>query len=90
MNTECAFSRRHPAALLVWFMSVFAVTMLSADPIYALLSFCGAVLHFIATSEPSDKRLMPHLIMFMAAVTAINPVFSHHGVTVLFFSTICR
>ena len=84
MNRGSAFARRHPTALLLWFIPALCVTVLSYDPVYALISLAAAALYNFVQGG-ADLRGCARWLVFIACVTAINPLFSHHGVTVLFF-----
>ncbi len=84
MNNESAFSHLHPLTLMLWFSFILCATVLTTNPAIALLSLFAASLHRALTVgvKPRQVALMA---VFMLAVTLLNPLFSHHGVTVLFF-----
>ena len=86
MSNKCAFERCHPTVLLLWFSVVLAVTVASLDPIYAAMSFIAAALHkwllLHCRIKPRSVIMWGIFIIFAALM---NPLFSHHGVTVLFF-----
>lgn len=86
MKIDSAFSRLHPLTLTVWFTVILSVTVLSMNPIFALISFSGAIICKLILEKSlfSIKKLIFHIV-FMLAITFINPLFSHHGKTVLFF-----
>ncbi len=86
MNNECAFSRLHPITLLLWFAAALTVTVMTIDPIFAALSFIGAASHNIMITKGNfQPRPAVLTALMMIAVTLLNPFFSHHGVTILFF-----
>lgn len=86
MDNECAFERLHPFTLLLWFAVTLSVTVLSSDPVFAVLSFLFAAAFRISdASRPVTFRAALGLLLFMAMMTLLNPLFSHHGATVLFF-----
>ena len=76
----------HPVTALVYFISVLCVTMFCFSPAAAMCSAAGAFL-FIGVS--SSRRQLVSDLAFYAFVTAVitftNPLFSHKGVTPLFF-----
>lgn len=80
------FFECHPAVSALYFLSVLLVTMFTANPILLALTLLGGVA-FCATMESkktSFKNLAFYVPLFiMIALT--NPLFSHNGVTPLFF-----
>lgn len=81
-----AFAGVHPLVLLIYFLSVLIVTMFVTNPVLSLLALLGAVL-FCATGARRDTvagDIGFYLPMFLL-VAITNPLFSHNGVTPLFF-----
>lgn len=78
-----ALDRRHPAAVFVYFAGVMAVAMLTLNPALLLLSLLGGALLRLVRGEARLSALLFSLALF-AAMTLINPLFNHNGVTVLF------
>lgn len=80
------FASYHPAALLGYFMAVLLPAMFSANPALHLLALLGG-LAFWALLVPgrtfAGDLAFYTLLSLMIAVT--NPLFSHNGVTPLFF-----
>ena len=78
--------RFHPAVSFACFLSVLLLTMLLRDPVVMAGSLFGGVLYNCALSDKArvkeDLRFYPVLFLL---VTLTNPVFSHNGVTPLFF-----
>ena len=85
MKIDCAFSRLHPLTLLSWFAVVLSVTVFTVNPVFALVSLLGAVIYSFAGRAGVSFPGALSQLLFMAAVTLINPIVSHHGTTVLFF-----
>ncbi|MDD5796539.1 MAG: energy-coupling factor transporter transmembrane component T [Oscillospiraceae bacterium] len=81
-----AFSNFYPAVLMIYFLSVFSVSMFIQNPVYLILSIIGAVL-FLCTLQGVLKTLKSFIkfIPFLVLITFINPLFSHNGATPLFF-----
>ncbi len=74
--------RMHPVPCFLFFLTVIGITVFSRDPVILAESLVGAV----AAAILSEKSgIFPFLIVTAAAVTFSNPLFSHNGVTVLFF-----
>ena len=76
----------HPLIAFVYFISELLLTMLLRDPVIMATSLFGAVLYASAFATKAtvteDLRFFPILFVL---VTLTNPVFSHNGVTPLFF-----
>ena len=81
-----AFGTVHPVVLLVYFTSVLAVAMFVTNPVLSLSALLGGVLFFAVLEKrrdvPGDLGFYLPLF-FLIAIT--NPLFSHNGVTPLFF-----
>lgn len=77
-----AFEKMHPVPCFLYFLSVIGFTIFSRDPVILAESLLGAVTAAVL-SEKSGA--LPFLAVTAAAVTLTNPLFSHNGVTVLFF-----
>ena len=80
------FSKFHPAVSGMFFLSVIGITMFSQSPFLLLLSFLGSILFLWKNSEARDffKSMGFYIALFF--ITALsNPLFSHNGITILFF-----
>ncbi len=83
MNT---FASYHPAVLMAYFIAVLAVAMFTQNPILLVLALLSGVSLCTLLERPKDflHNLAFYIPLFlMIAVT--NPMFSHNGVTPLFF-----
>ena len=81
-----AFGNVHPFVLLVYFLSVLTVAMFAANPVLSLTALLGGIL-FCAmlvrrSRVPGDIGFYVPLFLLVAVT---NPLFSHNGVTPLFF-----
>ena len=81
-----AFGEFHPAALMMYFVGVVLVAMFTLHPVLLALALTGGIC-FCALLEPAG-RFVKDLgfyagVFLLIAVT--NPIFSHNGVTPLFF-----
>lgn len=80
------FEAYHPAVLLFYFLSVLMVTMFTANPAVLVISLSGAVAYFLAVDlrRTFFRDLWFYLILWIL-IAFTNPLFSHNGVTPLFF-----
>lgn len=76
------FSAFHPLSSFLYFISAFCITMFSRNPVVMAISLFGAFVFLI--SMRALKGVWVYIILF-ALTTLTNPIFSHNGVTVLFF-----
>jgi energy-coupling factor transport system permease protein len=78
-----SFEDFNPIAIFIYFAAVPAVPMFCANPALAALSLCGAAALFMLRggARPRDAVIYGLLFVIMAA---INPIFYHNGMTVLF------
>ena len=80
-----AFANVHPAVSMTYFLSVLLISMFLPHPILQTEALIGGAL-FCATLKKRGRAgdIGFYLILFvMIAIT--NPLFSHNGVTILFF-----
>lgn len=76
------FSAFHPLSSFLYLLSAVCVTMFSRNIVIAGISLLSAIV--FALSLKALKNVLFYLIIFI--LTALtNPIFSHNGVTVLFF-----
>ncbi len=81
-----AFSAVHPAAAMVYFLAVLLISMFCFHPVLQVEMLVGAALFCITLQKRGEalREIGFYLPLFlMVAVT--NPLFSHNGVTPLFF-----
>ena len=80
------FSSLHPFVLLFYFISVVAITMFTMHPILLCLAFLGAICYGFLLEHPLAvlKSLGFYALLFLL-IALTNPLFSHNGVTPLFF-----
>lgn len=80
------FTRMHPVALLLYLMGVMLVTMLTLNPVLLAVSF---VIAAIIGSLLCGKRIWKTALWLFVPVlffsAGILPLFSHNGVTPLFY-----
>ena len=78
-----AFANYHPAVLLLYFLSVLLVGMFVTNPVLQLTMLLGAVLFCLMLPHRSGGAGFYVPMFLLVAVT--NPLFSHNGVTPLFY-----
>ena len=78
-----AFANYHPAVLLLYFLSVLLVGMFVTNPVLQLTMLLGAVLFYLMLPHRSGGAGFYVPMFLLVAVT--NPLFSHNGVTPLFY-----
>ncbi len=78
--------RCNPFVAAVYFLGVLLITMFVPHPIILAVSLLGAVsiCAFLATARDLWRGLRLSLFLF-CLITAVNPLFSHNGVTPLFY-----
>ena len=81
-----AFGSYHPAVLMVYFLSVLLVAMFAAHPILQICALVGGILFccMLQNRREAVRDIGFYLPMFLL-VAITNPLFSHNGVTPLFF-----
>lgn len=86
MSKLNTFGSIHPAVLMTYFVSVIVVSMFATNPIILLIALCGGVSFFGIMKTPKELLIdLGFYIPMLLLITLINPVFSHNGVTPLFF-----
>lgn len=81
-----AFANYHPLVLMTYFLSVLAVAMFVTNPILQITALLGGGLFslmLLKRSEIISNIWFYTLLFIMVSIT--NPLFSHNGVTPLFF-----
>lgn len=76
------FSAFHPLSSFLYFIAALCITMFSRNPIVIIISLFGALL--FSLSLKVLRGVWVYLLLFVLT-NVTNPLFSHNGVTVLFF-----
>lgn len=80
------FKSFHPAVNFIYFAAVVLFAMFSMHPVFLALSFCSSFAYSVYLGGWGALKFnlfaMVPIVLLMAV---INPLFSHQGVTVLFF-----
>lgn len=76
----------HPMTLFLYFVCVLLLTMFTFNPALIFISFLGAMSFdlFVNRQNIKIKNILFYILVFLAA-TLTNPLFSHNGMTVLFY-----
>jgi putative ABC transporter, permease protein len=79
------FGRFHPVVNILFYAFILGITMFVNHPIMIFISFLFATVYFVIVYKNKQiKKLIGLLGLFIFA-GLINPLFSHRGMTVLFF-----
>lgn len=83
MNT---FSSYHPAVLLLYFIAVLLVAMFTQNPVLLGVALLGGICFCTVLERPKNFLYnMAFYIPLFLMIAVTNPLFSHNGVTPLFF-----
>ena len=81
-----AFGSFHPAVLLTYFVAIIGIFMFASNPVMRVTALLGGILFCLLLQK---KREIPGNLGFyiplFLLVAVTNPLFSHAGVTPLFF-----
>lgn len=81
-----AFAGFHPLVNLCYFAAAIGMTMFLMHPVFLLISIAGgcAYLWYLQGSR-GFIRQVGYLLPVLVLMAALNPLFNHEGVTVLFY-----
>lgn len=80
------FSSYHPLVNLVYFIFIIGITMFSVNPVFLAMTFAASWAYSILLKGvKAIKFNCLFLIPIIIITTVINPLFSHNGVTILFY-----
>ena len=81
-----AFASYHPAVLMLYFIAVLLVAMFTQNPVLLCLALLGGICFCTLLERPKNfLHNMAFYIPLFLMIAATNPLFSHNGVTPLFF-----
>ncbi len=78
------FEDHNPIAVAAYFLGVTGVAMFCMDPLIALISLLGALALHLRRRGLEDGRSHIYTLLLFLGMSLLNPLVSHHGVTVLF------
>jgi energy-coupling factor transport system permease protein len=80
------FASYHPVVLISYFATVIALSMFAGHPVILLLALSGGIVVRLALEGADGSwRSLAFYGLFFLLIAGTNPLFSHQGVTVLFF-----
>ena len=78
------FADHNPVAVAVYFLAAVGVCMFCMDPVILGISLAGAVLCALSLRSLGSPRGLLGMLALLLGAALVNPLVSHHGVTVLF------
>lgn len=86
MKANNMFSLYHPIGLFIYLISVIVITMFTINPIMLSIALAGGTMYILTvTNIKSFLKGIIYEIPFFILIVITNPLFSHNGVTPLFF-----
>lgn len=83
-NSE--FAAFHPVVNLIYYVFVIGITMFSMNPVFLFITFLISFIYSVLLKGIKAAKFNCLLSIPVLVITAIiNPLFSHDGVTVLFY-----
>lgn len=86
INKLRTFASLHPGVAMAYFISIIVISMFASNPIILLSSLFGGMVFYASVSNA--KRFISDLFFYIPMsllIAIVNPLFSHNGVTPLFF-----
>ncbi len=74
----------HPFTNFIFFLMVILLTGILNHPALTLISFVSALSTFFVFRKKDDHSFIP-IFLFCLLIGILNPLFSHHGKTILFY-----
>lgn len=78
------FADHNPVAVAVYFLAAAGIAMFTLEPVMLALSFVGALASLGVTGQLRQWRMHLYTLALFTGMALVNPLISHHGVTVLF------
>lgn len=83
---ESVFDIYHPFVAFISLISVMCLTVFTLSLPITVVSLLGACVFFVSLYGAGDFfKTFAYLLPFFLVITVTNPLFSHNGITVLFF-----
>ena len=79
-----SFENRNPITVAVYFLAVAGISMFCMNPFILSLSLIGAAAFFVQRNKTKHVKSHFYFFLLFIVLSAINPLFYHNGVTVLF------
>lgn len=84
-NAPDAFSRCHPAVLLLFFLFAMLFGMVLQHPAYIAAGLCASALYALYLAPRKAARFLLSLFPLLAVIAAVNPLFNTLGEHPLFY-----
>lgn len=81
---RCAFASLHPAVSFAFFAGALLLCMVLAHPLLQIEAFCLAALCYVSFRGRSAWRFVGGLVVLLAVVALVSPLFNARGEAVLF------
>lgn len=86
MKQRDGFSSYHPIVNFSYFLTVIVMSMFLLHPVTLLMSFFGAFLYAVYLGGKKTLRFFfCSLVPMTILIAALNPLFNHAGITILFY-----
>ena len=79
------FGRFHLVVNILFYAFILGITMFVNHPIMIFISFLFATVYFVIVYKNKKIKKLTGLLGLFIFAGLINPLFSHRGMTVLFF-----
>ncbi|TDL48137.1 energy-coupling factor transporter transmembrane protein EcfT [Paenibacillus dendritiformis] len=84
--THDSFATYHPVVNFIFFAVMFTFSMIFMHPVFQALSLVSAVVYSIQlTGKRAVRFQLIYLLPLVIVMAAMNPLFHHAGVTILFY-----
>ena len=81
-----AFSGVHPVVNFIFFLVALGLTMFIQQPVYLLISMISGCAYLLyLQGKKGFLRQVGYLVPVLLFTAALNPLFNHEGVTILFY-----
>lgn len=82
---EKGFSMYHPITNAIYYMAVIGTAIFIMHPVYMAISFLSAAAYEVYLNKGKGLRKVCGLIPVFLLMALINPLFSHRGITLIFY-----
>lgn len=79
------FGRFHPTINLIFFITVIAFSMFQMQAVLIAVSFISVTVYYFMIKNASGLKYYGIVLLILILSSIINPLFSHRGVTTLFY-----
>lgn len=79
------FGSFHPIVNMLFYCVVLGITMFYNNPVFIIISLICASLYVVIVNREKCFKIFMGMIGLFICASLINPMFSHRGITVLFY-----